>query len=86
MDTDRFVVVAVPGYTINPNAGRSGTGARKMPVSYSVLDTVYAYREVGQYHIVDSRDNTSTQRRAANALRDELNKRDREFMAQEQAA
>ncbi len=83
---DRFIVVAVSGYTVNPSAGRSGSSSRKAPVSYSVLDTAYAYREVGQFHIVSSRDNTPTQRRAANRLCDELNKRDREFMAQENAA
>ena len=86
MDDDRFIVVSVSGYTVNPAAGRSGSSSRKAPVSYSVLDTAYAYREIGQFHIVDSRDNTPTQRRAANRLCDELNRKDRAFMTQENAA
>lgn len=86
MSDDRFIVVAVPGYTINPAAGRSGSSSRQMPVSYSVLDTAYAYREIGQYHIIDSRTTTNAQRRAAHRLCDELNRKDREHMQQDVAA
>ncbi len=83
---DRFIVVAVSGYTVNPSAGRSGSSSRQAPVSYSVLDTAYAYREIGQFHIIDSRTSTAVQRRAAHKLCDELNRKDRAFMAQEDAA
>ncbi len=77
MDGDRFIVVAVAGATVTPTAGRGG-GTRLGASSYSVLDTVDACREVGQFYVASSV-SSGLMRRKAGAFCDRLNAEERDY-------
>ena len=47
----RFVVASVTGYTINPGSTAAAGGGRHKPTrSFSVLDSAYCYRIVGEFN------------------------------------
>lgn len=47
--SDRFVVVSVSGYPVTPHAQALGTN-HVPSTSWSVLDSVYCYREVDRFY------------------------------------
>ena len=78
--SDRYIVVSVTGWRINPGAGRDANHG-KPGTSYSVLDTVDCYREVGKFYVKSS-ERSYLLKRKAEALCAELNQLDREHEEQ----
>ena len=58
---ERYIVVEVHGYSINPN-GRSSS---QPATSYSILDTAYCHKEIAQFYA--SKRNPSSQLRGERA-------------------
>lgn len=80
MDDDRFIVVSVSGATVRPDVGRDGGRSRRSePTSYSVLDTVDAYREVGQFYMHGMGGSSKRLRKKAHEFCDRLNAEEREY-------
>ena len=80
MTEDRYIVVGVSGYTINPGSG-SEVSHGEPPTSYSVLDTVDCYREVEKFY-VSKNSRSYLLRRKAHRLAAELNQVDRDYERQ----
>ena len=76
--SDRFVVVSVTGYKIDPAAPTQKTNSSSPPKrSFSVLDSAFCYRIMGEFNTGTGSLTEKLNERRAQALCDELNAWDR---------
>jgi hypothetical protein len=76
--SERFIVAEVTGYTIRPDSTAPyGNSKRALPRSFTVLDSGYCYRIVGEFNTdSDSALGTKGNEVKAHALCDRLNRWD----------
>jgi hypothetical protein len=68
MSDDRYIVVSVTGWAIDPaTSTRAGNGAAA--TSYSVLDTVDCYREIGKFYAAKNQYSYALKRKAEALVR-----------------
>lgn len=72
--SDRFIVVSVLGYGVNPRASRSSGGGQPPTRSFSVLDTGWNYKLMGEFNTTNGAGrHEARQRERAQEFCDELN-------------
>ena len=77
--SDRFVVVSVNGFKINPLTPTAKTNSSRPPKrSFAVLDSAFCYRIMGEFNTGSGGLTEALNERRAQAFCDELNAWDRE--------